>query len=165
MPVSDCLTLTFLVRRTTGSPTPDGRFLDHYTKARASSCQLLFPHLHTMSHYAIFAWRAWGHCRPELVFATRLIRLHPHLRITIFLPEVCKELYEPMLAKCGLSVEQRTRLKAVEYPLKLEGWKRDRRFPTEDDETLWRYCNMVGSELLVHYEGWLEVRRYHGNPK
>lgn len=42
-------------------------------------------------HYILLTAASWGHARPEITLALRLIRLHPHLHITALVPDVVSE--------------------------------------------------------------------------
>lgn len=45
----------------------------------------------TPRHYILVAAASWGHARPEITMALRLLAIHPHLRITALVPDVISE--------------------------------------------------------------------------
>lgn len=111
-----------------------------------------------MPRHVLFTVPNWGHCRPELTLASRLIQLHPHLSFTLFLPTLLEQLSTDALGKCRLTDEQRTRLEVIHYPLAMETLQVDPFNPAADDGSLVVFCNWLAQAMIASYSKWLEVR-------
>lgn len=101
----------------------------------------------TDRHYLLLAPANWGHCRPELTLALRLIRLHPHLTITALLPDLLHFRTADVIAKFGLNNEEQARLKVVEYSFTSPPPGHPHA-AASDDALMYRFCLWLGNEVV-----------------
>lgn len=77
---------------------------------------------HTMSsntssspHVLVVTFLAFGHARPEIAFALRLLKLHANLRFTILIPKPIASLAADIIQAFNFKDEEQSRLRTSYY--------------------------------------------------
>jgi len=112
----------------------------------------------TMSqkHYVMIPLAPWGHSRPEIILALRLLRLHPHLVITLFTRADGLGKAISLISAFNLDFSQSDRLRIVAYPL-LGPPPANPLSTTEDNAATWQLAHWVGDTVLPVLKRFLQV--------
>lgn len=106
------------------------------------------------AHYAALCLPSWGHCRPELTFAIRLLILHPHLLVTLFIPDFIPQPIDPDIDNAPLDDAQRSRLRVIKWSLRSE-MPRDPNTADEDDLLWKKFADGMGDAIVPAYRDFL----------
>ena len=108
-------------------------------------------------HYVIIPLRPWGHSRPEITFGLRLLKLHPHLVITIFLSASTREKTRVLISDFGLEPTESDRLRVVPYGF-LKPPPANPIAGKEDDEATWKLSLWTAENVIPPLKKYLKVR-------
>ena len=109
----------------------------------------------SLLHYAVLTIPARSHARPEFCLALRLLRLHPHLRITVFLAASLKSSTDHALFRFDLTDGEEERLRLVQYDM--TSVPPDPNGAEEDDESFKRLCEWTAEMLRPAFQSILNA--------
>ena len=116
----------------------------------------------TTSHYVVLCLPSWGHCRPELTFALRLVRLHPHLYITIFLPSFISQSTDAVISAAQLSNTELSRMAVIKYSMAGSVPEPNQ---ANADDLLWKkFADSCADELIPTYQDFIKSEHVKTRP-
>lgn len=104
-------------------------------------------------HYILIASASWGHARPELTLALRLLKFHPHLHITALVPDVVSERIKSLLSSCPQSEDESSRLEVRYCSFSSAPPGQHPSTVTEDNGLYRDFCFWLADEA----KGWLRA--------
>ena len=118
-------------------------------------------------HYVSFCLGtkgAWGHASPETIFSLRLLRLHRHISLTLFMPSNFRSKLSAVFDDLQLDDEELQRLRRVWYECPEES-PFDANTGEVDDGQYRKWGDWMGSLVVSKYADYMRVSfsAWHGS--